>query len=75
LSLETSDSLAEFYGFQELLTREVITPEELVEEIRNVTADEIQEVANDIFTNDKLNLAVIGPVEDEKRLREILKIA
>jgi len=75
LSLETSDSLAEFYGFQELLTREVLTPDEEVKNIQKVSAEEVQEVANDIFTDDKLNLAVIGPVGEEKDLKQALKIA
>ena len=75
LSLETSDSLASFYGFQELLAREVLTPEEEVRNIQKVSAEEVQEVANDIFTDDKLNLAVIGPVGEEKDLKQALKIA
>jgi predicted Zn-dependent peptidase len=75
LGLETSDSLASFYGFQEALTKEVITPQELAEKIQKVTSDEIQEVANDIFQDSKLNLSVIGPVEHEKALQSILKIA
>ena len=75
LGLETSDSVAEFYGFQELLTRNVLTPEEAVQKIEKVTADEIQEVANDIFKDDKLNLAVIGPGGEEKALEQALKVS
>jgi len=75
LGLETSDSVASFFGMQEILSKEVMTPSELAEKIQKVTAKEIQDVAKDIFTNDKLNLAVIGPVHDEKNLEEALKIA
>ena len=75
LGLETSDSVASFFGMQEILAKEILTPGELVEKIQGVTADEIQKVARDIFKNEKLNLAVIGPVKNEKGLREILKIA
>jgi predicted Zn-dependent peptidase len=75
LGLETSDSVASFFGAQETLTKEIITPEELSRRVRSVTAEEIKEVANDIFRNDGLNLALIGPIGDEKRLRETLKIA
>jgi len=75
LGLETSDSVAAFYGMQEILTKKVITPEELAKKIQSVTAEEIQDVAKDIFRNEKLNIAVIGPVENEETLQEVLKIA
>ncbi len=75
LDLETSDSVAGFYGHQEILSHEVITPEEVSEKINKVTARDIQTAARDIFRNEKLNLAVIGPVEDEKSLRDFLIIA
>lgn len=75
LSLETSDELASFYGMQEALSKKVISPDEVADKIRKVTADEIREVANDIFVNEKLNMAVIGPVGDEKGLEELLKIS
>lgn len=75
LGLETSDSVASFFGMQEVLSKEIMTPEQLAKKIQAVTAKDIKEVAKDIFKNEKLNLAVVGPVENEKGLREILKIA
>ncbi|KKQ23120.1 hypothetical protein A2999_00450 [Candidatus Wolfebacteria bacterium RIFCSPLOWO2_01_FULL_38_11] len=73
LSLETSDELASFYGGQEILTRKLVSPEEYAEKIKNVKAEEIKEVAQDIFKNGKLNLALIGPFEDKERFEKILK--
>ena len=75
LGLETSDSVASFFGMQEILAKEIMTPTELADKIQKVTAKEIKEVAKDIFKNEKLNLAVIGPAHDEKNLKEALKIA
>src|SRR3990167_1344763 len=72
LSLETSDELASFYGGQEILTRKLVSPEEYAEKIKNVKAEEIKEVAQDIFKNGKLNLALIGPFEDKERFEKIL---
>ena len=72
---ETSDELAGFYGGQEILTKKIITPAELIKKIQAVKPEEITAVAKDIFRNQKLNLAVIGPsgakekVEIEKILR------
>ncbi|OGZ03276.1 MAG: hypothetical protein A2430_00355 [Candidatus Liptonbacteria bacterium RIFOXYC1_FULL_36_8] len=67
ISLETSDELASFYGGQEILKREMASPEELAQKIRKVTAEEIKSTAEFIFQNKKLNLAVIGPFKEEHR--------
>lgn len=74
MGLETSDHLATFYGGQEIITKEIITPEELIKKIEGVKSDEIMAVANDIFHNDKLNLATIGPFKKKERFEKILKI-
>jgi len=84
MGLETSDNLATFYGGQEIITKKIITPEELIEKIQQVKAEEIKELAHDIFQNQKLNLAIIGPFSAEggsasggnekERFAKILKI-
>jgi predicted Zn-dependent peptidase len=73
LSLESSDDIANFYGGQELLKREIHKAEEKAEEIRKVTANQIQTLAKEIFEDKKLNLALIGPFKDEARFLKILK--
>ncbi len=74
INLETSDQLASFYSSQEIITKKIITPEELIKKIKEVRAEEIIDVAKNIFKNNKLNLAVIGPFEDKEGLEKILKI-
>ena len=61
LSLETSDQLGYFFGFQEALHMALRTPEEVADRIRAVRAEDIQALAWELFKNDRLNLAVIGP--------------
>lgn len=73
LSLESTDDIASFYGGQELLKKEIKNSEEKAEEIRKVTAKQIQVLANDIFKNNKLNLALIGPFKDKSKFSKILK--
>ncbi|MFA4975481.1 MAG: pitrilysin family protein [Candidatus Paceibacterota bacterium] len=73
LSLESSDDIANFYGGQELLKREMKSAEEKAREIRNVTAKQIKDIANIIFTDNKLNLALIGPFKDKSKFSKILK--
>lgn len=74
LSLETSDRLAGFCGGQEVATKEVLTPEQLIAKINAVTSDEIMEVAREIFQNQKLNLALVGPFENKEPFEKILKL-
>jgi len=73
LSLETSDELAFYYGLQEIQNLPLLTPAALAQEIKAVTAEEIQAVARALFRNEGLNFAVIGPFQD-KSFSDILKI-
>jgi len=73
LSLESSDDIANFYGGQELLKHELKNAEEKATEIRKVTASQIQTLAKQIFKNEKLNLALIGPFKDKSKFTKILK--
>ncbi len=73
LTLESSDDIANFHGGQELLKREILTAEEKAKEIRKVTASQIQAMAKDIFKNEKLNLALIGPFKEKEKFLKMLK--
>ncbi len=82
IGLETSDQLAGFYGGQEILTKKTISPEDLINKIEAVKAEDIMAVAQDVFQNQKLNLAIIGPfsaeggpvLDKKEKLEKILKI-
>jgi len=74
LLLESSDEVASFLVGQELAKRNIETPDKILANIDKVTADDILRVAKDIFVNSKLNLAIIGPVEDKSYLEKILKL-
>jgi predicted Zn-dependent peptidase len=74
LNLETTDELASFYGPQEIFKKEIITPEEHLKRIEAVTAEDITNAARDIFIENHLNLAVIGPVKDPESLKQLLRL-
>lgn len=74
IALEQSDDLAGFYANQWLLKNETLTPEEKLSKIMKVTAEDIQAAANEIFRPEKLNLALIGPVEDKEKFEKLLNI-
>lgn len=72
--LETSDSLAMFYGETVALGKKLKTPLERAEEIRRITSRDLKTAARDIFKNQKLNAVLIGPAHEEKTLRAFLRV-
>ena len=74
LGLEHSDAVANAYAGPVLFENKVLTPEEELGKIKKVTLEEVHQVAKDIFDDNKLNLAVIGPFEDEEPFKQILRI-
>lgn len=74
LGLESSDQLAEYYGIQEVLRHEIETPKEHERRIRNVTADDVRNMARKLFVEKNLNLALVGPFKDEAALADLLKL-
>ena len=73
LSLETSDDLAGYYGMSEILREPLETPEEEMKKIAAVTADAVGNVAKELFVDEGLNLAMIGPYKNESFI-DVLKI-
>ncbi|KND50731.1 MAG: M16 family peptidase [Parcubacteria bacterium C7867-003] len=71
LNLESSDSLAGFYGFQEILGQKIRKPSEVEKELLKVTPAQIQKLAKEIFVNKNLNMAIVGNVKDQKSLEKI----
>lgn len=72
--LENSDQMMLYFSQQELLTKKILTPFEVKEKIEAVTADDIKRLANELFVNKRLNLAIIGPYASSNRFRDILDI-
>jgi len=73
LSLENSSSLAEYYAKQELLVGKILTPEQRTTQFDKVTLSDIKEVANDIFKDELINLALIGPFKSKDRFEKLFK--
>jgi len=74
MGLEASDEVAMFFIGQAVKNKKIMTPAEIFAEIDKVTASDILRVAKDIFKEKTLNLAVVGPHKDSRKLQEILKI-
>ncbi|HUC01566.1 MAG TPA: pitrilysin family protein [Candidatus Paceibacterota bacterium] len=74
LGLETSDDLASFYGGQEVLGGRTLSPDELTDRIRKVTAEDVRRAAAAIMKDDRLNLAIVGPYKNKAQFKKILTI-
>lgn len=74
LGLESSDEMGQFFGFQQILKGEMLTPEETIKKMNAVTAKDIRALAKKVFVPQHLNLAMIGPWKDEERFEKLLKI-
>jgi predicted Zn-dependent peptidase len=73
MSLEATDDIANFYGGQELIKKEIKSLEEKIKEIQKITKEDIQKMAKIIFKDKNLNLAIIGPYKDKTLFEKVLK--
>lgn len=73
MGFEASDEVAMFYIDQEVRRQKIMTLPEIFAKIDKVTENDILRVAKNIFVNQKLNLAVIGPHQNKKKLQDILR--
>ncbi len=75
MRLESSSAMANYFADQELLTEEILIPEEKFFLLNKVTSNDIKRVAEDIFKDKNLNLVLVGPfkAKDKKKFEKILK--
>jgi predicted Zn-dependent peptidase len=74
LQMEDSFAVASWLGRQEILEDKVLTVDEVLAAIDGVTAEDIQRVASERFREEGLNLAVVGPFQEEERLKSLLRL-
>jgi predicted Zn-dependent peptidase len=75
LRLEESRNMASWLGAQEALHERVLTVDEAIEALCAVTADEVQELAERLFTDEGLCLAVISPRRSGRDIERALRLA
>lgn len=73
LQSESTNFLAEFFGVSFVLDREIETFEQYLEKIDQVTKEDLQNVAKELFKTEKYNLQIIGPFKDSAKFEKILK--
>ena len=74
LSMEDSFTIAAWYARQHLLGPEVLEPEEAMERFETVQPADIQRLAQTLFLEERLNLAVVGPFsQNGNRFRQTIR--
>ncbi len=63
LSLEDSQSVAQYYGVRQLLQRKIDSPDKVIEHLKAVTLEEVNQLAQMLLKSGEMRLALIGPFE------------
>ncbi len=74
LSLERSGYVAHWAGWQELMLGRIDLVDDVLEKIESVTADDVQALAQKLFTTDKLHLSIVGPSRRDAAVRKALTL-
>lgn len=74
LRLEDSRNVSGWLGGQEVMAKEILTPEQVVAIIESITADELKQLARELFVSSQLRLAVVGPVKQDEPLAGLLRL-
>ena len=72
LRFEDSQNVALWYGAQEILTQQILDIDDGISIVDAITIHELTEVAKEILTDSGFNLAVTGPIKEEKSYRKSL---
>jgi predicted Zn-dependent peptidase len=75
LSLEDPKGTILFGLRSEVLENRIREPDEVLAGYDAVTAEDVQRVAQDLVRDDRLNLALIGPFEEQQRFEKLLVAA
>lgn len=73
LRTESTNFLAEYFGVRFVLDRKIESLEEYLKAINQVTVEEVQQVASELFQKDRFNLQIIGPLKNPEIFEKILQ--
>jgi predicted Zn-dependent peptidase len=72
--MEDSRSVVGWMGGQEVLTGRILSVDEVMSIIDAITTEELQRLARELLVGSQLRLAVVGPVQPDEPLEELLKL-
>ncbi len=74
LRMEDSRNVAGWLGGQEILTKHILSVEQVIAIIDAITADELKQLAQEVIIGNELRLAVVGPIASDTPLEKLLKL-
>lgn len=74
LQSESTNFLAEYFGTSFVLDRKIETFDEILQKIDQVTAEDLQDIAKELFVKNKYNLQIIGPFKDNSKFESISEV-
>ncbi len=74
LRMEDSRNVAGWMGGQEILTKRILSINQIESIIDAITAEELKQIAQELIVASQLRLAVVGPVTGDEPLEELLKL-
>lgn len=72
LRTESTNFLAEHFGISFILDGKLETFEDYLSKVESVTAENIKEVAKELFKSDRYNLQVVGPFRSKENFTKVL---
>jgi predicted Zn-dependent peptidase len=72
LQTESPQGLIQFGLRREILENGAVEPQEVLDGLDAVTAEDVQRVAQDVIGGHRLTLAVVGPFDDPERFEKLL---
>lgn len=73
LRSESTNFLAEYFGVEYIMDKKIETFDEFLKNIDQVSAKDVQLVAQELFQRQKFNLQIIGPFKSSKPFEKILE--
>ena len=67
-STESSDSLARYYSIVSLFYNKLVTHNDLNKQYQKVSANDIKNIANELFVNNNLNIVIYGDTNIDKKM-------
>ncbi|MBV9171826.1 MAG: insulinase family protein [Chloroflexi bacterium] len=72
LRMEDTRAVASWMGGQELLRREILSVDDVLEIVDSVSPENLERVAQDLWRPEAFRLAVVGPFRSESRFQKLL---
>ena len=74
IGLENSRNVAAWLGAQAILTNQILTTDDVISIIEEITIEDLKRIAEQLIREEKINLAIVGPIRKEQKIDRLLKM-